>query len=144
VSRRRAQAVLRDQQGRVSAFVVVLTTACLLFAGLVLDGGLALAAKTRAIGQAQEAARAGAQELDLTTYRATGVFRLDPTHARAAAQRYLTTVHATGAVTATDNTVAVTVTTRTPTQLLGLIGIREITVTGAGRAEPQQTPGRIP
>lgn len=133
--------VLRDQHGRVSAFVVVLATGCLLFAGLVLDGGLALAAKTRAIGQAQEAARAGAQELDLTTYRATSVFRLDPTHAQAAAQHYLTTVHATGTVTVTGNTVAVTVTTRTPTQLLGLIGIREITVTGAGRAEPQQTTG---
>ena len=139
-----AQAVLRDQHGRVSAFVVVLATACLLFAGLVLDGGLALAAKTRAIGQAQEAARAGAQELDLTTYRTTGTFRLDPTHAQAAAQRYLTTIHATGTVTVTGNTVAVTVTTRTPTQLLGLIGIREITVTGAGRAEPQQALGRIP
>lgn len=141
---RRAQTMLRDQHGRVTAFVVVLTTACLLFAGLVLDGGLALAAKTRAIGQAQEAARAGAQELDLTTYRTTGVFRLDPTHAQLAAQRYLSTIHATGAVTVTGNTVAVTVTTRAPTQLLGLLGIHEITVTGHGRAEPHQSTGRIP
>lgn len=139
-----ARAVLRDQHGRVSAFVVVLATACLLFAGLVLDGGLTLAAKTRAIGQAQEAARAGAQELDLSAYRTTGVFRLDPTHAQAAAQRYLTTVHATGTVTVTGNTVTVTVTTRTPTQLLSLIGISEITVTAAGRAEPQQTTRKIP
>lgn len=139
-----AQYVPQDEHGRVSAFVVVLATACLLFAALVLDGGLALAAKIRAIGQAQEAARAGAQELDLTAYRTTGEFQLEPTHAQTAAQRYLTTVHATGMVTVTGNTVAVTVTTRAPTQLLGLIGIREITVTGSGRAEPHQTAGRIP
>ncbi|MGH3825731.1 MAG: hypothetical protein ACRDQX_00945, partial [Pseudonocardiaceae bacterium] len=69
---------------------------------------------------------------------------LDTTHAQVAAQRYLTTVHATGTVTVTGNTVAVTVTTRSPTQLLGLIGINEITVTGGGHAEPQQTAGRIP
>lgn len=134
----------RDQHGQVTAFVVVLATACLLFAGLVLDGGLALAAKTRAIGQAQAAARAGAQELDLSAYRATGEFRLDPTQAHAAAQRYLTTVDGTGTVAVTGNTVAVTVTVRVPTQLLGLVGINEITVTGHGHAEPHQTTGQIP
>ena len=74
----RWNAFARDERGRVTAFVVVITTACLLFAGLVLDGGLALAAKTKAIGQAQEAARAGAQALDLATYRANGKARLDP------------------------------------------------------------------
>lgn len=134
---------MRDQHGQVTAFVVVLATACLLFAGLVLDGGLALSAKTRAIGHAQEAARAGVQELDLSAYRATGEFRLDPIAAHAAARRYLTTVDATGTVTVTGNTVAVTVTSQVPTQLLGLVGISEITVTGHGRAEPQQTPGQI-
>lgn len=139
-----ARSLARDQQGQVNAFVVVLATACLLFAGLVLDGGLALAAKTQAIGQAQAAARAGAQELDLHAYRTTSGFRLDPTHAHAAAQRYLTTLGATGTVRVTGNTVTVTITTAVPTQLLGLIGIGEITVTADGRAEPQQTPGPLP
>lgn len=128
----------RDEHGRVTAFVVVLTSGCLFFAGLVFDGGLALAAKTRAIAHAQEAARAGAQELDLATYRATGMFRPDPGPAQAAAQRYLAAVGATGAVTITGNTVHVTVTATEPTQLLGLLGIGEITVTGHGQAEPDQ------
>jgi hypothetical protein len=127
-----------EEHGRVTAFVVVLTSGCLFFAGLVLDGGLALAAKTRAIGQAQEAARAGAQELDLAAYRAAGVLRLDPVPAQAAARHYLATVAATGTVTLTGNTVQVTVTTTQPTQLLGLLGIGEITVTGHGQAEPDQ------
>lgn len=128
----------RDEHGRVTAFVVVLTSGCLFFAGLVLDGGLALAAKIRAIAHAQEAARAGAQELDLATYRTTGEFRLDPGLAQSAAQRYLTAVGATGVVTIAGNTVQVTVTATEPTQLLGLLGISEITVIGYGQAEPDQ------
>lgn len=138
------RSLAREQRGQVSAFVVVLATACLLFAGLVLDGGLALAAKTRALGQAQGAARAGAQELDLRAYRTTVEFRLNPTHAHASAHRYLTTVGATGTVHITGNTVTVSVSTGVPTQLLGLVGINDITVTGSGQAEPQQTPGPIP
>lgn len=84
----RLRRLARDEQGRVTAFVVILSTACLLCAGLVLDGGMALAAKVRAIGQAQEAARAGAQQLDLTTYRDTSSVTLQPAAAIAAAQRY--------------------------------------------------------
>ncbi|MGH8922355.1 MAG: pilus assembly protein TadG-related protein, partial [Actinomycetes bacterium] len=54
----------RDE-GRVSAFVVTVLVAILALAGLTLDGGLALADKVRANGQAEAAARAGAQALDL-------------------------------------------------------------------------------
>src|SRR6266496_3713638 len=89
-SRRPALRRLReDQSGRVTAFVVIMVTAILLFAGLVLDGGLALAAKVRALGEAQEAARAGAQEIDLAAYRADGTLRLAPQQASAAARNYL-------------------------------------------------------
>lgn len=135
---RRIRNLGRDEHGRVTAFVVVLTSACLMFAGLVFDGGLALAAKTRAIGAAQEAARAGAQELDLAAYRSTGVLRLKPAHAQVAAQHYLDMIAAKGTVTTSGNTVRVTVTTTTPTHLLGLVGIGRITVTGHGQAEPDQ------
>ncbi|NIJ10512.1 Flp pilus assembly protein TadG [Saccharomonospora amisosensis] len=127
-----------DENGRVTAFVVLITTACLLFAGLVLDGGLALSAKTRAIGQAEEAARAGAQELDLAAYRSGGAARLQPTAAISAAQRYLNSVGASGTVTVAGNTVNVSVTAHQPTQLLGLIGITDITVSGDGHAQPDQ------
>lgn len=136
--------LVRDDEGRVTAFVVVITTACLLFAGLVLDGGLALSAKTRAIGQAEEAARAGAQELDLAAYRNSGVARLQPPAALSAAQRYLNSVGANGTVTVTGNTVNVSVTAHQRTQLLGLIGISELTVTGDGHAAPNQGPFGVP
>jgi Flp pilus assembly protein TadG len=131
----------RDEQGRVTAFVVIVSAACLLCAGLVLDGGMALAAKVRAIGQAQEAARAGAQQLDLATYRDTSSVTLQPAAAITAAQRYLASVGATGTATVAGNTVSVVVTAQQPTELLGMIGVREIPVAGQGHAEPDQGPG---
>ncbi len=135
---RRGRGLITDEQVRVTAFVVILTTACLLFAGLVLDGGLALAAKIRAIGHAEEAARAGAQELALTVYRDNSTVQLQPAAARAAARQYLDTVGAHGTVTVADNTVSVTVTAEQPTQLLELIGITTTTVSGSGHAQPHQ------
>ncbi|MFE9748247.1 pilus assembly protein TadG-related protein [Saccharothrix saharensis] len=128
----------QDERGGVTAFVLAVTTALLLLAGLVLDGGLALAAKVRAIGEAQEAARAGAQEVDLAAYRADGALRLDSPQAGAAARDYLAATGHTGAVSVADNTVDVTVTVTQPTLLLGMVAIDAITVTGTGRAQPQR------
>lgn len=125
-------------EGRVSAFVVTLLVAILALAGLTLDGGLALAAKVRAGGQAEAAARAGAQALDLGTYRATGAVRLVPAQAAANARNYLATAGATGTVTVTGDTVTVTVTATHPTQLLGLVGIRALSVHGSASAHPQR------
>lgn len=134
----RVQQLRNDDSGRVTGFVVIVVTAALLFAGLVLDGGLALAAKVRAIGEAQEAARAGAQEIDLAAYRASNSLRLVPERASAAAHDYLAAAGHTGTVSVAGNTVDVTVTISQPTQLLGLTGIGSITVTGTGRAEPRR------
>ncbi|GAB3474250.1 TadE/TadG family type IV pilus assembly protein [Amycolatopsis cihanbeyliensis] len=134
-----------DQDGRVTAFVVIIVTAILLFAGLVLDGGLALAAKIRALGEAQEAARAGAQEIDLAAYRTDGTLRLAPYQASAAARDYLAAAGRTGSVSVAGNTVNVTVTVSQSTQLLDLVGIGSITVTASGHAEPQRgISGAIP
>ncbi|MDI5964070.1 TadE/TadG family type IV pilus assembly protein [Streptantibioticus silvisoli] len=126
----------RDEDGQVTPFIVVLATAILMFTGLVLDGGLALAAKVRAIGEAQEAARAGAEALDLNTYRAHGTVQLVPAAARTLARSYLAHTADTGAVTATANAVTVTVTAHQHTQLLRLLGLSTLTVTGTGTAHP--------
>lgn len=126
------------EEGRVTAFVVTAVTGILALAGLVLDGGLALAAKVEAIGVAEEAARAGAQQLDLAAYRADGTVLLVPADAVAAAYEYLDMVTATGTVTVTGSTVTVTVTAVHRTQMLGLVGIGTLTVTGAGSAQPHR------
>jgi hypothetical protein len=135
---RRGAAWWRAEEGRVSAFVVVLMLGLLALAGLGLDGGLALAAKVRATGQAESAARAGAQAIDLAAYRATGALRLIPAHADDLAHHYLAEIGATGTVTATTDTVTVFVTTSQRTQLLSLIGIPTISAHGNGAAHPQR------
>ena len=45
-----------DEAGTVTAFVVIFSFALLLLAGLVIDGGLTLAARIEAIDEAQAAA----------------------------------------------------------------------------------------
>ena len=126
-----------SDEGRVSAFVMVLTTGILTLAGLTLDGGLALAAKIKANGQAEAAARAAAQAIDLNAYRSTGQLHLLPAQAVAQGQRYLAGVGARGTVTITGDTVTVTITTSQRTQLLGLVGISTLSVHGHGSAHPQ-------
>lgn len=126
------------EDGRVSAFVVVFTIAILALAGLTLDGGLALATKVRANGQAESAARAGAQAIDLGVYRLSGRLELVPIQAVADARRYLAHVGATGTVTVSGDTVTVTVTASQPTQLLGLVGVASLSVHGSGHAHPQR------
>jgi hypothetical protein len=122
----------------VSAFVVAAMIGLSAIIGLGLDPGEAYAAKIRAIGQAEEAARAGAQQIDLTAYRITGVLLLNPTAAEQAAQGFLATEHLAGAVTATTVRVTVTITTAYRTQLWQLIGVDTIAVHATGTAMPQR------
>jgi hypothetical protein len=118
----------RGDEGQISGFAVIMVTAMLAVAGLVLDGGLAVSAKVRALDIAQSAARAGAQHLDLTLYRQTGLVRLNVAEATTAAQAWLSSVAATGTVTATAQQVRVEVTAVADTQLLSIVGVDSITV----------------
>jgi len=135
----RLRARLADSEsGMVTAFVVIFTPALLLMAGLVLDGGLALAAKVQAIDDAQAAARAGAQAIDIPTYRASGQITLDPAQATADAQHYLAVAGHTGTVSVNGEQVTVTVTITQATQILSLAGIDHLTETGTGTAAAEQ------
>src|SRR6476659_5188316 len=58
----------RDR-GSVTAYLLIMTVALVVLAGLVLDGGAALAAHGRAADTAQQAARAGADALDEQSIR---------------------------------------------------------------------------
>jgi len=131
---------LGDEEGMVTAFVVVFTLALIVMAGLVLDGGLALAAKVQAIDDAQAAARAGAQAIDIPLYRSTGTITLDPAQAVADAQGFLAAAGEHGTVTVAGETVAVTVTITQPAQILSVVGVDQLTVTGTGSATAQQGP----
>jgi hypothetical protein len=128
----------------ISAFVLAMMLGLFAVAGLALDPGLALAAKVQALGQAQEAARAGAQQIDLAYYRSTGQLRLDPTQATEAAEAFLASEHATGAVTVNGNTVAVTITSAYRTQLWNLIGVQSISIQAHADAAPHSGPTTQP
>ncbi len=139
LGRRRAR-LGEDEAGMVTAFVVVFTLALVVMAGLVLDGGLALAAKVQAIDDAQAAARAGAQAIDIPLYRSTGQITLDPAQATTDAERYLAQSGHAGTVTVNGEQVTVTVTINQPTQILSLAGIGHLTVSGTGTATAEQNP----
>lgn len=128
---------LSGDAGQVTAFTVVITAALLLLAGLVIDAGLALAAKTRALDLAQSAARTGAQQLDLTAYRVDGIVRLDPDRAEQAARNYLAAAHIAGTATATSRGISVTVHTLQRTQILRIVGIGAIEVRAEATARPR-------
>jgi Flp pilus assembly protein TadG len=139
--RRRAaarQAPYHRERGQVTAFVVTFVAALILMAGLVLDGGLVLAAKRRAANEAEAAARAGAQQVNIDSYRSSGRFVLDPARARAAAVAYLAATGDHGTVSVSGDRVTVTVQITQPMQILGLAGIGSQTVTGHGVARAER------
>ncbi|MGA3221339.1 MAG: pilus assembly protein TadG-related protein [Acidimicrobiales bacterium] len=126
----------RGEEGTVTAFVVVFMFALILLAGLVIDGGLTLAAQVRAIDEAQAAARAGAQEIDVALLRSTGQVTLDPALASQAAESYLAATGDAGTVQVDGDEVEVSVSISQPMQILSLAGIAHLTVTGHGSAFP--------
>jgi hypothetical protein len=125
--------------------VVVLVPALLATAGLVIDGGYALAARQEAAGIAEQAARAGADALSRDGLRGTGPLHLDPAAAATAAQDYLTATGHTGTTTVTGDAVRVSVRITRPTAVLSAIGIDTVAatasataigITGIGRPDP--------
>ncbi|MFD0882985.1 hypothetical protein ACFQ08_00170 [Streptosporangium algeriense] len=118
----------------MSGFVAGIIGALILLAGIVVDGGLALGARVRVINEAQEAARSGAQQLDLAAYRRNGRIRLDPARARNAALAYVAATPDTATVKVSGETVTVVVHAVQPSQILGLAGVRSFRVSGRATA----------
>jgi Flp pilus assembly protein TadG len=66
-----------DERGSLSLFAVIFTLVVLMLAGLVYDGGLAVAARQRAADVAESAARAGANAIDVDAFRDRQVLVVD-------------------------------------------------------------------
>lgn len=122
----------RDR-GSVTAFVVAITVGLVACAGLVFDGGRLLDARIEAADLAENAARAGAQQV--VALRA-GDWRLDGPDAQHAAAAFLRAHGANGTVIVSGNDVSVTVTLYRETTLLGLVGVRgkHVSATRVARA----------
>lgn len=116
-------------------FAVVL----LVLAGLVVDGGLAINARQRVTDDVEQAARAGAREIEVDTLREDGTVRIDPAAARTAAAQFLAArdYPSSGVnITADAEHVAVRATIEQKTALLSLIFFNSFTVTAQGQARP--------
>ncbi|OIK01083.1 hypothetical protein BIV25_06085 [Streptomyces sp. MUSC 14] len=127
-----------DDRGQVTVFVIGIFAALWLFAGIVVDGGLALAGKAQALDTAQEAARTGAQQLDIGWLRRGEEVRLVGDKATAAARAYAASTGDSATASAEGDAVTVHVTHHQHTQILQLIGLRTLTVhaTATAHAEP--------
>ncbi len=128
---------LRHDDGSLTLFTTIVLGMLMLFAAVSLDLGAALDAKVRALHAASEAARMGAQQLDLPALHTGQVRVLNPDQAKAAAQRFLTSTGATGTVTATTNSVTVYATARQHTWILPIVGIDSIAMTADATASPE-------
>jgi Flp pilus assembly protein TadG len=127
---------LRGEDGQVVPILLLLAPVLLVLAGLVFDGGQILTARRDANNLARQAARAGAQELDVNSVRA-GTPVLDPAAAEARTRQYLADRGVTpDSVVVTAERVEVTVSTNQPTPLLSLVGIshRRVTATASARS----------
>ncbi|KAA1395523.1 Tad domain-containing protein [Aeromicrobium ginsengisoli] len=136
----------RDETGSITPFVVIVSLAIILLAALVVDGGRQLNAKGRAVAYAQEAARAGAQAIDVADPR----LDLVPEDALRAAQQYCQQAMAADSqlvkcraeITRIDdpggafNAVTVSTQIRIKAILLGMIRKSVLNASGAALARP--------
>ena len=98
-----------DERGALSTFMAVIALALLMAAGLAVDGGRKVNALREASHLADNAARAGAQAVDLDTLRTTGELRLVPEEATARVTDYLARLGHTAEVTVAGDTITVTI-----------------------------------
>jgi len=128
-----------DETGSISAFMAVVAIALVMVAGMAYDGGQVISAHNAARNDAEQAARAGAQQIDLTHLRKTNEPRLDSAKAESAALDYLAQTGSTGTVAVTDASVTVTVTKVQPLRILPGAD-RTITVTETATAVEEARP----
>jgi hypothetical protein len=127
----------RYELGSISGFVMVLSMTFVACAGLTFDGGRMIAARAEATDAAENAARAGAQQV--TSLR-SGSPRIDEKSAITAAHQFLKSIGITGAATADENSVTVTTNIKVPMTLLGLFGVRDKSVSSVRSAQPFTSP----
>lgn len=133
----------RDERGTATAFVVGFAIVLLACAGLVIDGGTALNERMKLADDVEQAARAGAQQINVVALRDDNVIVLDRTKAEGTARSYLAQIGYASydaqvvdcADGAQDACVRVAAQKQVPTTMLRLAGVPPFTVKGSATAQ---------
>jgi len=113
----------RNESGSASIWALLITaTAFTLLLGLVVDGGTVIDARITSSRAAAQAARAGADALSASSVR-NGGDQVAVGAATTRVQGYLRAAGLRGASQVEGHSVTVTVSGRSPTRVLGVIGI---------------------
>jgi hypothetical protein len=132
----RRWAIRDPEQGSITPYAIVFITVLMLFVGLVVDVGNKLRAGWEAVGIAEEAARAGAGQIDRAAAYRGDQLVVDRGAALRAAQAHLSKSGHRGNVAISGPTsVRVTVTVTKETWLLSLVGLSTVSMTAHTNAE---------
>jgi Flp pilus assembly protein TadG len=128
----------RSQRGSATVFLLGFVAVLMVGAGLVVDGGLALNKRSQLTDDAEQAARSGANAIDIASLRNSGVLRVDPDQATAIATDFLSQRGYTNiSVVVTGNEVTTSAQATVDTAILSLVGINTFTVRGDATATPE-------
>ena len=128
----------RRERGSATVFMLGFAAVLLVGAGLVVDGGLALNARSRLTDDAEQAARAGANAIDVAALRDRGELVVDSGQATSVASNFLAGRGYTNIdVRVNGNRVTVSADGKVDTAILGLVGINSFPVHGTAVAEPE-------
>ncbi len=127
----------RRDGGSMSVFVIGLAAVLFGVAGLAIDGGRVINARDRAYDVAEQAARAGANQINVETLRQNGTVVLDQGAAQSAARAYVlknSGYTITGGSGSTATTVTVALKATIPTTLLSIVNISSLNIEASATA----------
>ena len=139
----------RDERGSATVFVIGFAIVLFLCAGLVIDGGLAINKRMRIADDAEQAARIGADSINVSEFRRTETLVIDEGLARQRISSYLADLGYGSAKWTADiggGRVAVQVRDSSKTYILNLFGVT-FPVRASAEAVPdtgQPVPGGLP
>jgi Flp pilus assembly protein TadG len=117
----------RDEQGSATVFVIGFAIVLFLCAGLVIDGGLAINKRMRIADDAEQAARIGADSIDVGEFRRTETLVIDKQLARQRINGYLSDLGYGGSNWTADigaGQVSVSLNDTSKTYILNLFNVR--------------------
>jgi len=128
----------RNEQGSATVFVIGFAIVLFLCAGLVIDGGLAINKRMRIADDAEQAARIGADSIDVAEFRRTEALVIDRQLANQRIAGYMSDLGYGGGNWTADvqqGRVSVSVTDSSKTYILDLFGV-EFPVRASAGAVP--------